>query len=98
MSLNIYKLSSAREFVQKNENIFSFLYYFMFLKFHIERIEMLSCFSRIVGPRCLLNCFLTGVSIPEGAHPVFTTAMRDMVVCVSGFQAEFKVNCIPKKK
>ncbi|XP_046481485.1 DNA topoisomerase 2-binding protein 1 isoform X1 [Neodiprion pinetum] len=48
--------------------------------------------SRIVGPRCLLSCFMTGEPIPEGTSPVFTTAMRGLVVSVSGLTSEAKEN------
>lgn len=44
----------------------------------------------IIGPKCLLHCFLTNSPIPEGTSPVFTTAMENMVITVSGFTPEKK--------
>ena len=54
-------------------------------------IKTLYCSNRIVGPRCLLSCFLNGQSIPEGSAPVFNTAMRDVIVSASGFSGTIKV-------
>ncbi|XP_034950082.1 DNA topoisomerase 2-binding protein 1 isoform X2 [Chelonus insularis] len=48
-----------------------------------EKLQNFKCL--IIGPLCLLRCFLTGEPVPSGTSPVFTTAMRDMVVCASGF-------------
>lgn len=48
-------------------------------------------FSRIVSPKCLLICFLNGESIPEGRSPIYTTSMRKMCICTSGFNTETKV-------
>lgn len=48
------------------------------------------CFSRILGPKCLLRCFLAGESVPEGSSPVFTSAMNNLIVCVSGFTVDIK--------
>ncbi|XP_051154922.1 DNA topoisomerase 2-binding protein 1 isoform X2 [Leptopilina boulardi] len=45
----------------------------------------------IVGPRCLLCCLMNNEPIPEGSNPVFVTAMRDVVVCASGFPVEKKL-------
>ncbi|XP_058791574.1 DNA topoisomerase 2-binding protein 1 isoform X2 [Phymastichus coffea] len=50
----------------------------------------------IIGPRCLLSCFLTGEPIPDGSSPVFNTAMRDVIVSASGFSGA-KKNEIQKK-
>ncbi|XP_020299565.1 DNA topoisomerase 2-binding protein 1 isoform X3 [Pseudomyrmex gracilis] len=46
--------------------------------------------SRIVSPKCLLNCFNNGEPIPEGKNPIYTTAMRGMCICASGFSSENK--------
>ncbi|KAK0078812.1 hypothetical protein PV325_002080 [Microctonus aethiopoides] len=54
-----------------------------------KKLEITKCF-RVVGPRCLLRCFFTGESVPPGTSPVFTTAMKDFVVCASGFNSEIK--------
>lgn len=47
--------------------------------------------SRIVGPKCLLTCFLNGEPIPEGTSPIYTTAMRGLCISVSGLTPEMKV-------
>ncbi|XP_033225645.1 DNA topoisomerase 2-binding protein 1 isoform X2 [Belonocnema kinseyi] len=49
-----------------------------------------ACRCSIVGPRCLLCCFMNNEMIPEGRNPVFVTAMRDLVVCASGFTQDVK--------
>ncbi|XP_012256497.2 DNA topoisomerase 2-binding protein 1-A isoform X1 [Athalia rosae] len=54
-----------------------------------DKLSKLKCF-RIVGPRCLLSCFMTGEPIPEGNSPIFTTAMRGLTVSVSGLSPEAK--------
>lgn len=39
----------------------------------------------LVGPRCLSCCLTEGIPIPSGAEPMFTVAMRGLVVTASGF-------------
>ncbi|XP_016844726.1 DNA topoisomerase 2-binding protein 1-A [Nasonia vitripennis] len=53
-----------------------------------EKLQEFKC--TIIGPRCLLSCFLTGEPIPEGLTPIFNTAMRGIVVSPSGFNAAIK--------
>ncbi|KAG5337836.1 ECT2 protein, partial [Acromyrmex heyeri] len=55
-----------------------------------EKLKNFKC-SRIVSPKCLLICFLNGEPIPEGRSPIYTTSMRKMCICASGFDAEIKV-------
>ncbi|KAI4486795.1 hypothetical protein M0804_006165 [Polistes exclamans] len=55
-----------------------------------EQLKEFKC-SRIVGPRCLITCFLNGEPIPEGTSPIFTTAMRGLCVCVSGLPPDMKI-------
>lgn len=47
--------------------------------------------SRIVSPKCLIICFTNGEPIPEGRSPIYTTSMRRICVCASGFNPETKV-------
>ncbi|XP_043677454.1 DNA topoisomerase 2-binding protein 1 isoform X1 [Vespula pensylvanica] len=54
-----------------------------------EWLQNFKC-SRIVGPRCLLTCFLNGEPIPEGTSPIYTTAMRGLCISVSGLTPEMK--------
>ncbi|XP_076755410.1 mutagen-sensitive 101 isoform X1 [Xylocopa sonorina] len=44
----------------------------------------------IVGPRCLLLCFINGEPIPEAANPIYTTAMRGLCICASGLPLDEK--------
>uniref|UniRef100_A0A8D8H7M7 DNA topoisomerase 2-binding protein 1-A n=1 Tax=Culex pipiens TaxID=7175 RepID=A0A8D8H7M7_CULPI len=44
----------------------------------------------LVGPRCLISCFLDDQPIPPGTHPVMTTAMRNLIVCSSGLKPDEK--------
>ncbi|XP_043282964.1 DNA topoisomerase 2-binding protein 1 [Venturia canescens] len=53
-----------------------------------EKLSQSKCL--IVGPRCLLNCFLSGEPIPEGNSPVLTTAMRGTIICTTGLTPEIK--------
>lgn len=60
-----------------------------------ESLKVSKC-SRVVGPRCILCCLMNDEPIPEGSNPVFVTAMRNVIVCASGFSAERK-NYIQQK-
>ncbi|XP_052901138.1 DNA topoisomerase 2-binding protein 1-A [Anopheles moucheti] len=46
--------------------------------------------STVIGPRCLISCFMDNETIPLGVHPVYTTAMRNLTVCSSGLKAKDK--------
>ncbi|CAK9821901.1 DNA topoisomerase 2-binding protein 1-A [Anthophora retusa] len=64
---------------------------FVMEKFEGDTFDKLKTFKcPIVGPRCLLLCFINGEPIPEGASPVFTTAMRGLCICASGLPLEEK--------
>ncbi|XP_011498023.1 PREDICTED: DNA topoisomerase 2-binding protein 1-A [Ceratosolen solmsi marchali] len=70
---------------------------FIMEEFKGEVFETLQNFKcTIIGPQCLLSCFLTGESIPEGSTPVLNTAMRGFIVTASGFSGAIK-NEIQKK-
>ncbi|XP_076160180.1 mutagen-sensitive 101 isoform X1 [Ptiloglossa arizonensis] len=53
-----------------------------------ERLKTFKC--PIVGPKCLLLCFINGEPIPEGKSPVYTTALRGLCICASGFPVQEK--------
>ncbi|XP_076653820.1 mutagen-sensitive 101 [Halictus rubicundus] len=53
-----------------------------------EKLKTFKC--PIVGPKCLLLCFVNGEPIPEGTSPVYTTAMRGLCVCATGFAVQEK--------
>ncbi|XP_033326690.2 mutagen-sensitive 101 [Megalopta genalis] len=53
-----------------------------------ERLKTFKC--PLVGPKCLLICFVNGQPIPEGTSPVYTTAMRGLCVCASGLTPQEK--------
>ncbi|KAL6258449.1 hypothetical protein P5V15_010405 [Pogonomyrmex californicus] len=65
---------------------------FVIEEFKGDLFKMLRNFkcSRIVSPKCLLICFMNGEPIPEGTSPIYTTSMRGMCICASGFSAEIK--------
>ncbi|XP_041974084.1 DNA topoisomerase 2-binding protein 1 [Aricia agestis] len=46
----------------------------------------------LVGPRCLSCCFMEGTAIPSGPEPVFTIAMKGLVVTASGLTKQQKEN------
>ncbi|GBP66273.1 Mariner Mos1 transposase [Eumeta japonica] len=47
-----------------------------------EKLKSSKCL--LVGPRCLSCCLMEGVAIPSGPEPVFTVAMRGLIVTASG--------------
>lgn len=47
--------------------------------------------SRIVSPGCLRTCFVEAISIPENNSPVYTLAMRNVVLSVSNLNPKEKV-------
>ncbi|XP_076674457.1 mutagen-sensitive 101 isoform X2 [Andrena cerasifolii] len=53
-----------------------------------EKLKTFKC--SIVGPRCLLLCFVNGEPIPEGPSPIYTTAMKGLCICASGLPPEEK--------
>ncbi|XP_059049472.1 DNA topoisomerase 2-binding protein 1-A [Achroia grisella] len=53
-----------------------------------ERLRTTKCL--LVGPRCLSCCLTEGVPIPSGPEPVFTVAMRGLVVTASGLSKKQK--------
>ncbi|CAG9782681.1 unnamed protein product [Diatraea saccharalis] len=55
-----------------------------------ERLRTTKCL--IVGPRCLSCCLTEGVPIPSGPEPVYTVAMRGLVITASGFTKPKKDN------
>ncbi|OAD60789.1 DNA topoisomerase 2-binding protein 1-A [Eufriesea mexicana] len=66
---------------------------FVIEKFEGDAFNKLKTFKcPIVGPKCLLLCFINGEPIPEGRSPVYTTAMRGLCICPSGFPPEEKEN------
>ncbi|XP_048004135.1 DNA topoisomerase 2-binding protein 1-A-like isoform X2 [Leguminivora glycinivorella] len=55
-----------------------------------EKLKATKCL--LVGPRCL-SCSLTeGRPIPTKGHPVYTIAMRGLIVTLSGLSKEAKTN------
>lgn len=51
-----------------------------------------SVFSRLLGPRCLLSCLIEGLPIPDSNSPIYTTAMRGLVVTTTNFSGKEKVS------
>ncbi|XP_064076968.1 DNA topoisomerase 2-binding protein 1 isoform X2 [Vanessa tameamea] len=64
---------------------------FVLSKFEGEIFEKLkSTKCLLVGPRCLSCCLMEGSPIPSGPEPVYTIAMRGLVVSASGLSKEQK--------
>ncbi|CAH2269810.1 jg1105 [Pararge aegeria aegeria] len=59
-----------------------------------EKLRNTKCL--LVGPRCLSCCLMEGSPIPSGPEPVFTIAMRGLIVTASGMTKQQKANI--KKK
>ncbi|KAG7304558.1 hypothetical protein JYU34_011508 [Plutella xylostella] len=53
-----------------------------------EKLKATKCL--LVGPRCLSCCLTEGTPIPSGPEPVFTVAMRGLVVSASGMTKKQK--------
>uniref|UniRef100_A0A2A4K3I6 BRCT domain-containing protein n=1 Tax=Heliothis virescens TaxID=7102 RepID=A0A2A4K3I6_HELVI len=53
-----------------------------------EKLQATKCL--LVGPRCLSCCLTEGTPIPSGPEPVFTIAMRGLVVTASGLSKSQK--------
>ncbi|CAH2099442.1 unnamed protein product [Euphydryas editha] len=53
-----------------------------------ERLKSTKCL--LVGPRCLSCCLMEGTPIPSAPEPVFTIAMRGIVVTASGLSKQQK--------
>ncbi|XP_055612855.1 LOW QUALITY PROTEIN: DNA topoisomerase 2-binding protein 1-A [Uranotaenia lowii] len=64
---------------------------FVFENFAGEAFEHIRAANAVlIGPRCLISCFLDNEAIPLGKYPVMTTAMRNLMVCSSGLKPEEK--------
>lgn len=50
-----------------------------------------SIFLRIVGPRCFSCSLIEGAPIPQGPGPIYTIAMRGLIVTASGLTKSKKV-------
>ena len=46
--------------------------------------------STIVGPRCLLTCLSKGEPVPELPYPMYTAAMKGLIVTSTGFDKDKK--------
>lgn len=44
----------------------------------------------ILGPRCIISCYMNNRPIPLGKSPVFTAAMQDLVISTSGMTVDNK--------
>lgn len=44
----------------------------------------------ILGPQCIISCYMNNRPVPLGKSPVFTTAMQDLVISTSGMSVESK--------
>ncbi|XP_049887714.1 DNA topoisomerase 2-binding protein 1-A isoform X2 [Pectinophora gossypiella] len=53
-----------------------------------EKLRATKCL--LVGPRCLSCCLTEGAPIPSGPEPVFTVAMRGLVITASGLTKQQK--------
>lgn len=53
-----------------------------------EKLQTGKC--ALIGPRCLLSSLSEGQSVPDLPYPVYTTAMRDLVITSTGFTKEDK--------
>ncbi|XP_065205150.1 DNA topoisomerase 2-binding protein 1 [Planococcus citri] len=49
----------------------------------IKRFQETHPNARILGPRCLLSCFMENIPVPNTLSPVFNMAMDKLVVCTS---------------
>ncbi|PNF40863.1 hypothetical protein B7P43_G15936 [Cryptotermes secundus] len=71
---------------------------FVFQQFEgdtFSQYQNLKC-VRLLGPRCLLSCLMEGSPIPDSCSPIFTTAMRGLVVTTTNFTGQEKEDLIKK--
>ncbi|XP_037044601.1 DNA topoisomerase 2-binding protein 1 isoform X1 [Bradysia coprophila] len=62
---------------------------FILEEFEGESFDHLSSTKAIViGPRVLINCQLTNDVVPNISSPIYTLAMKDFIVCLSGISME----------
>ncbi|GLH09974.1 Uncharacterized protein GBIM_14988 [Gryllus bimaculatus] len=47
-------------------------------------LRSFDCIS-LIGPRCVLDCLAADILIPKSKFPLFTLAMRDLVITTTGF-------------
>lgn len=47
---------------------------------------------RVVGPQCVITCFMENESVPNNKSPVFTMAMRNLIITLSAFSLAEKVS------
>lgn len=57
---------------------------------YTPRTKIYIFFLRILGPKCFMSCFLDDTPIPLGSSPVFTAAMKNIVVSASGLTPDKK--------
>ncbi len=53
---------------------------------HFFRFILFIC--RVIGPRVLISCQSSNDVVPNISSPIFTLAMKDVIVCVSGIDFE----------
>ncbi|KAK0165515.1 hypothetical protein PV328_004022 [Microctonus aethiopoides] len=53
-----------------------------------KKLEITKCF--VMGPRYLLQFFFNGEFVLPGRSPIFTIAMKNLVVCATGYDSEIK--------
>jgi len=51
---------------------------------HVTSSSKFKC--TVVGPRCLLACLASNTPVPELPYPMFTAAMKGMIITVSGIE------------
>ncbi|XP_050100587.1 DNA topoisomerase 2-binding protein 1-A [Anopheles aquasalis] len=84
---------SEGDCLKLNETQMTKRHVFVFEKFSGPAFERQSkAQSTVIGPRCLIRCFMGNETIPLGKHPVFTTAMRNLIVCSSGLKTKEKAH------
>lgn len=50
----------------------------------------------IIGPRCILDCLAADILIPKSKHPLYTVAMRGLIITSTGFSEPLKSQIIEK--
>lgn len=55
-------------------------------------VYLFMLFFSIVSPMCLRTCFVEAISIPQNYSPIYTMAMRNVVLSISNLSPSEKVN------
>lgn len=57
-------------------------------------LNEMKLYFRVLGPPVMLSCLNSNAYVPNVKSPIFSDAMRDLVICTSGLNSAEKVDNI----